>query len=347
LPRCEIDLATRPFMDSQTFAGTPPGGWARDNQEVEVVLGVQGITGQRLRALLLTTDGSGRTLYERLRKSRLMEAFTYSYALDEMPWDADTMAAREQMPYVALTIESGRFDPDPEDGGREISLGTDLMDDTYYDTPGFTLLGNEVELRGRARWDNATTVRRLLIAAKFGTEIDAAGNKTNAKVDIRNDNGASFLPELDNDVRRGKTRWNGSDAPRFRSSGVYEQLEPRTSSTSARTLTLALDAKTTFAQRPLSRTKRRSASIRAIYATRHAHQCDRFIDRQQAAGIIPAGRLRGSTRSRRWHAASSTSRSSRRASTRSRRSSASRPRTSSSPTRSRSPRTPPPSRRTR
>src|SRR5688572_7068477 len=75
LPRCEIDLATRPFMDSTTFAGTTPGGWARDNQEVESVLGVQGITGQRLRNLLLTQDANGRTLYERLRRSRLMEAF--------------------------------------------------------------------------------------------------------------------------------------------------------------------------------------------------------------------------------------------------------------------------------
>ncbi|MDQ3340754.1 MAG: hypothetical protein M4D80_36815 [Myxococcota bacterium] len=294
LPRCEIDLATRPFMDSQTFAGAQPGGWARDNQEVEVVLGVQGITGQRLRALLLTTDG-GRTLYERLRKSRLMEAFTYSYALDEMPWDAATMAAREQMPYVALTIESGRFDPDPEDGGREISLGTDLMDDTYYDTPGFTLLGNAVELRGRARWDNATTVRRLLIAAKFGTEIDAAGNKTNAKVDIRNDNGASFLPELDNDVRRGKTRWNGSDTAAIPVKGVYEQLDEKNLlvDIGAHDDVLALDAKAHLrsTRSRYHMNEAQISSIRVIYAnaTTRINAAIASIDRAQAAGVIPAG----------------------------------------------------------
>src|SRR5512146_1083116 len=38
LPRCEIDLASRPFIGSTTFAGTGTGGWARDNEEVEVVL---------------------------------------------------------------------------------------------------------------------------------------------------------------------------------------------------------------------------------------------------------------------------------------------------------------------
>ena len=297
LPRCEIDLATRPFMDSQTFAGTQPGGWARDNEEVESVLGVQGITGQRLRSLLLQTDNNGRTLYERLRKNRVMEAFTYGYALDEMPWDSDSMAAREQMPYVALTIESGRYEPDPEDGNREISLGTDLMDDTYYDTPGFTLLGNEISLRGRARWDNATTVRRLLIASKFGTEIDAAGNKTTAKIDIRNDNGTSFLPELDNDVRRGKTKWNGSDAPATPVKGVYEQLDAKNLllDIGAHEDVLALDAKAHL-RSTRSRYHMNEAQItqvRAVYqnATTRINSALAVIDRAQAAGTIPAGEV--------------------------------------------------------
>ena len=50
-------------MDDQTFTGAS-GGWARDNAEVEVVLGVKGITGQKLRSLLLATNSEGRTLYE-------------------------------------------------------------------------------------------------------------------------------------------------------------------------------------------------------------------------------------------------------------------------------------------
>jgi hypothetical protein len=222
VPRCENDLETRPFIDDKTFTGGG-GGWARDNAEVEVVLGVKGLTGRRLRELLLSTDDEGRTIYSRLRRNRIMEAFTYGFALDEMPWDSDSQEAREQMPLVALTIEPDRYAVN-EDGERELSLGTDLMDDTYYDTHAFSLLGNAIELRGRARWDTPTAVRRLLIAAKFGTEIDAEGNKVNTKVDIRTDSGSTYLATLDTDVRRGKTAWGGAEAPATPIRGVYEQL---------------------------------------------------------------------------------------------------------------------------
>ncbi|MEJ7596594.1 MAG: hypothetical protein WKG01_01685 [Kofleriaceae bacterium] len=220
--RCENDLETRPFIDDQTFAGASTG-WARDNAEVEVVLGVKGLSGRKLRELLLSTDDEGRSVFSRLRRNRLMEAFTYGFALDEMPWDSDSQAAREQMPLVALTIEPDRYAVNDE-GERELSLGTDLMDDTYYDTHAFSLLGNEIELRGRARWDTPTEVRRLLIAAKFGTEIDAEGNKVNSKVDIRTDSGATHLATLDSDVRRGKTSWSTADAPATPVRGIYEQL---------------------------------------------------------------------------------------------------------------------------
>jgi hypothetical protein len=294
LPRCEVDLANRPFIDSTTFAGIGGGGWARDNEEVEVVLGVSGLTGQRLRSLLLQTDNDGRTVYERLRRSRLMEAFTYGYAIDEMPWDADSQAARELMPHVALTIEPGRFEVDPADGERELSLGTDLMDDTYYDTPGYTLLGHEVELRGRARWDNATAVRRLLIAAKFGTQIDAAGNKTNAKVDIRTDSGMTHLATLDADVRRGKTKWNGADAPATPVKGVYEQLGTANAlvDIGSHQDVLLLDAKAHL-RSTRSRYHMNEAqvqSLRAVYqnAATRINGALAIIDRVQAAGTIPA-----------------------------------------------------------
>jgi hypothetical protein len=294
LPRCEIDLATRPFIDSTTFAGTTGGGWTRDNQEVEVVLGVGGLTGQRLRSLLLQKDASGRTVYERLRKSRLMEAFTYDYPIDEIPWDADSQAARERMPFVALTIEPGRFEIDPADGEREISLGTDLMDDTYYDTPGYTLMGNEIELRGRARWDTPEMVRRLLIAAKFGTEIDAAGNKTNAKVDIRTDSGSRHLATLDHDVRRGKTAWNGSDTPVPPIKGVYEQLgtDGELVDIGAHAQVLLIDPKAHL-RSTRSRYHMNEAQVsrlRAIYAnaTTRLNGALALIDRAQAAGTIPA-----------------------------------------------------------
>jgi hypothetical protein len=292
LPRCENDLTTRPFIDSTTFTG-PDGGWARDNAEVEVVLGVKGMTGQRLRDLLLQTDGSGRTLYRTIRKARIMEAFTYGFPLDEMPWTAEAQAAREQMPYVSLTIESDRYVPN-DDGELEISLGTDLMDDTYYDTHAYSLLGNGIELRGRARWDNPTTVRRLLIAAKFGTEIDADGNKVNTKVDIRNDNGTTFLPALDQDVMRGKVAWSGTDAPVTPIRGVYEQLKMKNvllaigSHMGVLLLEPAVHLRSTRSRYHMNETS--VQSMRSVYqnAITRINAALAVVDRAQAANIIPA-----------------------------------------------------------
>jgi hypothetical protein len=295
LGRCEVDLDTRPFIDSQTFAGQQSGGWARDNEEVEVVLGISGLTGQRLRSLLLQTDGSGRTLYSRLRKNRAMEAFTYGYSLDEVPWDTDTQAARELLPYVSLTIESGRFEVDPESGEREISLGTDLMDDGYYDTPGYSMLQQEMVLRGRARWDSPTEVRRLLIAAKFGTQIDAAGNKTNSKVDIRTDSGMTHLATLDDDVRRGKTNWSGANSPATPIRGIYEQMKEKNAlvDVGSKTGVLLLDAKahlrSTRSRYHMNETS--TENVRNLYrngATRITGAIA-AIDKAQAAGTIPSG----------------------------------------------------------
>ena len=292
VPRCENDLDTRPFMDDQTFTGQS-GGWARDNAEVEVVLGVKGITGQKLRELLLTKNSEGRTLYERLRRNHAMEAFTYGFALDEMPWDTDAQKAREQMPMVALTIEPDRYAPNDE-GVRELSLGTDLMDDTYYDTHAYSLLGNAIELRGRARWDNATTVRRLLIAAKFGTEIDAEGNKVNSKVDIRNDNGTAFVSKLDDDVRRGKTAWNGGDSPATPIRGVYEQLSMKhlllDVGTHKGVLLLEPQAHLRSTRSRYHMNEAQTGNLKTVYANGRT-QIQRALDqvtKAKAAGIIPA-----------------------------------------------------------
>lgn len=290
--RCENDLTSRPFIDSTTF-GAQSGGWARDNDEVEVVLGVKGLTGQRLRSLLLQQNSDGRTLYDRIRKNRIMEAFTYGFALDEMPWDADSQEAREQMPLVALTIEPDRYAPN-DDGERELSLGTDLMDDTYYDTHAYSLLGNEIELRGRARWDNATTVRRLLIAAKFGTQVDAEGNKTNAKVDIRNDNGASYVKDLDNDVRRGKTNWSGQNSPAEPVRGVYEQLKAKNTllDIGSHTGVLLLEPKAHLrsTRSRYHMNEAQTQSLRAVYAnaSTRIQQALTEITRAKSLGIIPA-----------------------------------------------------------
>ena len=220
--RCEVDLDKRPFIDETTFASETGGGWERNNDEIEGIRALSGLTGAELRALLSSTDGQGRTLFSRLRKNRIMEAFTYGYAIDEMPWDENSHAAREGLPYIILTIESDRFEPNAE-GRREISLGTDYMDDTYFDTLGYDLLRSEATLRGRARWDSPTEVRRVLVGAKFGSTVDDQGIKSAFKVDVRGE-GPERMAALDNDIRRG--RWNayGDDKSLEPVKAVYEAM---------------------------------------------------------------------------------------------------------------------------
>lgn len=224
--RCEDDLDSRPYMDATTFAGSTGGGWSRDNTELEATFAIDGITGQQLRDILVSTDSRDRTIFSRLRRGKLMEAFTASYAIDEMPWDSDSHNAREALPYVPLTIERGRYEPD-DDGARELNLGTDINDDIYYDTDEYVLLGEEIVVRGRVRHDSATEIRRLLIAAKFGTVIGEDGIKRTGKVDVRTDSPDRFVGTFDEDVRRGRVNWAGSDTPVEPLRAVYEYLDER------------------------------------------------------------------------------------------------------------------------
>lgn len=221
--RCEIDIASRDVIDEATFGGAVGGGFARDNTELEAAMTVNGMTGAQLNAVLAGTDDDGRTGFEEVRRVRLMEAFTYGYSLDEIPWDSDEHAARESMPFVPLTIESGRFEPDPDDGGRELSLGTDINDDFYFDTLDYRLLAQDIGLRGRIRWDTADTVRRLLIAAKFDSAVGDDGVKRASKIDVRRDSSVG-REDLVNDVRRGQVAWSGSDRFVEPIRAVYEAM---------------------------------------------------------------------------------------------------------------------------
>lgn len=208
--RCVIDLTKRPFIDQNTFAGSTGGGWTRDSVELEAAYTLTGIEGRKLHEILESKDSRDRTVFSRMRKVRAMEAFSYSYPIDEIPWSSSIQDVREAMPHVALTIESGRFESEGEE--RELSLGTDIMDDVYYDTHDYTLLKNAMTLRGRVRWDDDEVIRRILIGAKFGSQVDEEGIKQAAKIDVRNDSG-SGQDTLDNDVRRGMVDWTGRDVP--------------------------------------------------------------------------------------------------------------------------------------
>lgn len=199
-----------PFMDSETFANGTGCGFERDGAELEATFTVTGLSGKELREILVAPEGGSgsRTVFERLRKNRDLEAFTYGYDLDEIPWTGDEHDIREDFPFVTLTIEQGRFIPDPDSGEREVDLGTDIMDDAYFDTPSFELLDNEMSLRGRIRWDGPGAVRRLLIAAKFNTTVDANGIKRSEKVDTRTE-GGTHRGTLFDDVRTGEVPWCG------------------------------------------------------------------------------------------------------------------------------------------
>jgi hypothetical protein len=209
LKRCEVDLETRPFINEKTFEGFTGGGFDRDSVELEAAMTVSGITGQQLHEILTGTDRRDRTIFSRIAKARIMEAFTYGYNIDEMPWDSDSHDAREGLSFLPLTIESGRYVPDEGGGERELDLGTDVMDDIYFDSFDYRLTKNEQLLRGRVRWDNADSVRRLLIAAKFGSFVDENGLKRASKVDVRT-TGGTHKDTLETDVMRGKTSWTGS-----------------------------------------------------------------------------------------------------------------------------------------
>ena len=224
--RCEQDLSKRPFIHKGTFEGQTGGGFGRNAPEFEATYTVSGATGRELYDVVNSTDSRGRTVFSRLRNNQVMEAFTYNFGVDEMPWDSDSVDAREKVPYLALSIESDRYviDPDDDEGVRELSLGTDVFDDTYYDTRDYELLSLGMVLRGRVRWDDDTTVRRLLVQAKSASSIDERGIKTAAKVDVRTE-GSRHIGTLDDDVRSGKVPWSGSPIALEPAKVVWEEMD--------------------------------------------------------------------------------------------------------------------------
>ncbi|CAN5922017.1 hypothetical protein BH11MYX4_BH11MYX4_27940 [soil metagenome] len=220
----EGDLAGKPFIEQGTFTG-PSSGFARNGVETEATFAASCLDGRALvKVLHATTDG--RTGYQKLRTPNAEAAYAVEYGVDQMPWDGDAHDLREATPFMWLTIEPGRFEPDSVTGQRELSLGTDIMDDAYYDTPDFLLSDNDMELRARARWDTPTEIRRLLIGNKVGSSVDPLGIKKAAKEDMRRDSASpENIASLDLDARRGFVKWSGgTDQVAVPVRQIYEKL---------------------------------------------------------------------------------------------------------------------------
>ena len=207
------------FMHGETFAGST-SGWARDAVELEAAMTVEGISAEDLYQELTDRDGRG---FRRVRRSSAVEGLTLGFNLDEIPWNSDGHGVREGFvpgedsrtvtPYVWLTIENDKFPIDPERGRRRLELGTDIMDDIYYDTDDFLLYAQSMSVRARKRWDSATEMRRLLIALKRERGVDSFGIKRAAKTDVRRDSpSADAINTLHEAVEKGTDSWSNDPA---------------------------------------------------------------------------------------------------------------------------------------
>lgn len=210
-----------PFIDATTFAGSRQKT-DRNSLEFESVRRIGGLDKNDLIGLL-RAETNGTPAVNRMRKAKDAEAFTVGYnglSMDQMRWDSDAHRVREANPHVSFVVEGGRLQLDERSGLHEVSLGTDYNEDTYYDTKDYSLLKNEMSIRGRVRRDDPNPdpsgVRRVLIQSKVGSAVDENGMKSAAKVDIRKDSpSAADIDGLDEAIRSGKSDWGwGMNRPK-------------------------------------------------------------------------------------------------------------------------------------
>ncbi|MCA8922998.1 MAG: hypothetical protein KDD82_14380 [Planctomycetes bacterium] len=221
------------FMHSTTFIDSSlSSGWGRDAVEIEAATTLTGVEGKELFKLLQARDMRA---FKRLRRSEAVEAFSLGFDVNEIPWTSDAEAVREGFvpgdrsptvtPYVWLTIESDKFPVDPERNRRRLELGTDVMDDIYYDNDQFLLLDNDLSVRARKRWDSVDVMRRLLIAMKKEGGVDEFGIKRAAKMDQRSDSPSNqAIRTLHEAVTRGQVSWGGRSSALEK---VYNDLRER------------------------------------------------------------------------------------------------------------------------
>jgi hypothetical protein len=227
----KLDLTDKVYMDSATFGGQRTSS-DRSSVELEVVKQIGGLDSQALLSLARAERG-GRSVFDRMAKPVHAEALSLGYSglgIDEMRWDADAHALREQNAYVSLTVEPGRFRKDAGSGEWEVTVGKDYNIDRYYDTPDHALLGSEMSLRTRVRMDTPGEIRRILVQSKLGSSVDENGVKSAEKKDIRVDMAKwEEAEKLDEAVRSGLnriTRWEPG-RPIEAVQAVYEGLKDK------------------------------------------------------------------------------------------------------------------------
>ena len=199
----------RDVMDATTFVNTRSLGSDRGGLEAEVVQGILGLSAEQIQNFAgYMEPGSTRPAFKRLAKPSYPRYFTLgSLNLDLVPWTDKAHEAREASPYLLFRIENDRVSYNTAEKKIEISVGTDYMIDTYYDTPDFVLLGNGISARQRIRQDNPGVGRRVLLQTKILEGIDPNGLKRARKRDVRFE--MSTIPEdiwnrLDRSVKSGK-----------------------------------------------------------------------------------------------------------------------------------------------
>ena len=224
--RCTIDLSKREYIDSSYLNNPPASAWSgRSAPEIEATRTLTGITGRKLNDILNGEDDRGRTGFERIRRAKIMGAFSFGFPIDEIPCGMETRTScaracptqRTPSSLVASRSTTMTVSAKCPLGRTTCSIATT----THPTTPCST---RACSSRGRIRFDTDTVVRRLLVAAKFDSDIDANGLKSALKIDQRTE-GGQYMDVLDNDIRGGKSRWsNGS----FNSiHEIYKRLDER------------------------------------------------------------------------------------------------------------------------
>ena len=173
-----------------------------------------------------------------------------NWSPNDLSWSERAHTYRESFPFVWLTVIEQDIQTNRR-GRRRINFGTDLFDDTYFDTAGLHLLNNNWVLRARRRWGRwrqkdpadptrrrplTPFLRRIMIASKKRLPPDALGLRRAEKFDIQRGRPGSLARPLgrrrppnfarvEDETRAGLSAWQGEP---LRSIGpvrrIYEDL---------------------------------------------------------------------------------------------------------------------------